>query len=143
MVNHSGSALRTRPSLLLRMRDGQDADAWRTFVELYAAMVFRQCRRKGLQDADATDVTQEVLIEIARAIRKFEYQPERGRFRDWLWTITNRKLAQFFERQNREPAGGQPAELQDGCGMTIAEPEWSAEFDAEVFRVALEPARPH
>jgi len=143
VISQSGSALQTRPSLLLRIRNGQDADAWHLFVELYAPLVIRHCRRRGLQDADSTDVTQEVLIEVARTIRKFDYQPERGRFRDWLWTITNRKLAQFFSRQNRNQAGTQAVELLDGHGIMTCEPQWSAEFDAEVLRVALAHARPH
>jgi RNA polymerase sigma-70 factor (ECF subfamily) len=60
-----------------------------------------------------------------------------------LWTITNRKLSQFFSRQNRDRAGAQAVELLDGSQMATAEPEWSAEFDAEVLRVALVHAREH
>jgi DNA-directed RNA polymerase specialized sigma24 family protein len=59
----------TRPSLLARVRDGQDADAWSTFVTLYAPVVYRYVRRRGLQDAEAADLTQEVMVEVARAIR--------------------------------------------------------------------------
>src|SRR5271165_2382604 len=80
-------AMQTRPSLLLRLRNGSDADAWRTFIGIYAPLVYGFARRHGLQDADASDLTQEVSGEVCRAIRSFEYQPERGRFRDWLLVI--------------------------------------------------------
>ena len=55
----------THHTLLLRLRDSRDEEAWRQFVELYAPAVFRTCRRRGLQEADAADVTQEVLRSIA------------------------------------------------------------------------------
>jgi RNA polymerase sigma-70 factor (ECF subfamily) len=66
------SRLHTRPSLLLRIRDSADTEAWRQFADLYARVVYGYCRRRGLQDADAADVTQEVLAQVARSIRSFE-----------------------------------------------------------------------
>src|SRR5262245_51158989 len=92
------SALHTRPSLLVRLRDAGDSASWQTFVDLYGPVLYRYARRRGLQDADATDVAQEVLAEVARCIRAFEYQPERGRFRDWLGTVLCRRLARFWEK---------------------------------------------
>ncbi len=93
------AAMQTRPSLLIRLRDVADADAWRTFVATYAPLVHRFGRRQGLQDADAADLTQDVLGEVCRAIRSFEYEPARGRFRDWLLVITRRRSARFQERR--------------------------------------------
>jgi RNA polymerase sigma-70 factor (ECF subfamily) len=87
-MRESNSLVGTRPSLLMRIRDGQDAEAWALFVDLYAPVVFQHCRRRQLQDADAADLTQEVLIEVADAIRNFVYQSERGRFRDWLSVLS-------------------------------------------------------
>jgi RNA polymerase sigma-70 factor (ECF subfamily) len=60
---------------LMRMRDLRDAAACQTFIEVYAPLIYRYCRRSHLQDADATDVTQEVLAQLARSMRSFEYQP--------------------------------------------------------------------
>jgi RNA polymerase sigma-70 factor (ECF subfamily) len=91
----------TRPSLLLRVRDSGDADAWRTFMTIYAPLVYGYVRRRGLQDADAADLTQDVMGEVARVIRSFEYQPARGRFRDWLFLIARRRLMRFSGRQAR------------------------------------------
>jgi DNA-directed RNA polymerase specialized sigma24 family protein len=55
----------TRLSLLVRLRDPRDAQAWGDFVELYAPLVYRQARRAGFQDADAADVTQDVFRAVA------------------------------------------------------------------------------
>jgi RNA polymerase sigma-70 factor (ECF subfamily) len=139
-MSHSGSALQTNPSLLVRLRETQDQEAWRIFLELYGPVVFQCCRRKSLQHADATDVTQDVLIEVVNSIRTFVYQPEKGRFRDWLWTLTRRRLARFFARvrENRElPLDHDPIE-----GAVAADAEWSSDFNARVFEMALERARP-
>ena len=101
----------TRPSLLLRLRDPGDDDAWRTFVETYSPLVCAYCRRRGLQDSDVADVTQEVMTQVLRSITAFTYQPDRGRFRDWLGAITRTKLLRFLAQ--RAPAlakGGRAVE---------------------------------
>src|SRR6516164_626136 len=91
----------TRPSLLLQIRDVRDTASWQTFVDVYAPLVHRYCRRRGLQDADAADVCQEVLGQVACSIRAFEYMPERGRFRDWLSRVTRSKLGRFAHKQGQ------------------------------------------
>src|SRR5437764_15234745 len=91
----------TRPSLLVRLRDTADHEAWRQLVELYAPLVYRFLRRRGLQDADAADLTQEVLRSVASAIDSFEYDPRRGSFRGWLFTVARNKLHSFLKRQQR------------------------------------------
>jgi GTP cyclohydrolase I len=58
----------TRPSLLVRLRDFEDRHAWHEFVDLYAPVVFGYARSRGLQNADAADLTQEVLSQVAEAI---------------------------------------------------------------------------
>src|SRR5262245_5144607 len=80
----------TRASLLSRLRTGADVDSWRSFVDLYTPLIFRYSRRRGLQDADAQDVVQQVLTSIHRAIGHFQYDPSKGRFRQWLGLVTSR-----------------------------------------------------
>src|SRR5271155_1109111 len=98
-MNNDASSLHTRPRLLVRIRDRQDAESWKLFVELYTPPVLRYCRLRGLQDADAADVTQEVMAQVARSMHAFRYSPERGRFRDWLGTVTRRKLNRFLMKK--------------------------------------------
>jgi RNA polymerase sigma-70 factor (ECF subfamily) len=130
----------TRASLLLRLRDPQDGEAWQTFVDVYAPLVYGYCRRRGLQEADASDVTQEVLSHVAHGIPGFTYDPARGRFRDWLGTIVRRRLGRFFIAR-KQPAHGGIDQLAE-----VAAPEpnhdWTADFHARLLAVALERARP-
>ena len=60
-------------SLLLRIKDPRDASAWNRFVQLYAPFIHNYGRRKGLQDADAADLVQDVLQAVARSMDQFDY----------------------------------------------------------------------
>jgi len=145
-MSEHDSSLHTRPSLLTRIRDIQDAESWSTFVDTYGPLVYRYARRQGLQDADAADITQEVMAEAARCLRTFEYQPERGRFRDWLGTVTGRQLAHFFAKQNRRltATGAVLTDaVLDQSAAPQAEAAWVDEFNGQVLQVALERIRPH
>jgi RNA polymerase sigma-70 factor, ECF subfamily len=137
------SALHTRPSLLVRLRDAADAQAWSAFVEIYAPLIYGFTRRRGLQDADAADVTQEAMAEVARTIRAFEYRPERGRFRDWLLLITRRRLIRFFDRRARRAEDVHQAELLARAEDPTPDPEWSEAFNARVLQAALQRIQPH
>jgi RNA polymerase sigma-70 factor (ECF subfamily) len=101
---------RTRSTLLVRLRDLSDQAAWEEFLERYGPKIYGWCRRFHLQEADAADVTQDVLGKLVTALRTFEYDPARGRFRGWLRTVTQnavRDLAQSLARPGR--GSGDPA----------------------------------
>src|SRR5438094_7280967 len=95
----------TRPSLLLRVRDPRDKDAWREFVELYGPLVYRFARKRGLQDADAADLTQIVFQAVVPAIQRLDYDPRRGSFRGWLFAVVRNQLHNFLHRQGPTPPG--------------------------------------
>lgn len=99
------SAPETHPSLLLRLRDACDQQAWNEFLEIYQPLIFRLTRKRGLQDADAREVTQEVLVSVAGAIGGWETDPKRGSFRGWLATIVRNLVVNFLIRQSRHPRG--------------------------------------
>src|SRR6516225_4147415 len=81
----------TRPSLLVRIRNAEDSQAWSQFVALYAPLVYGYARKRGMQDADAADLMQDVLRAVAGAAGRLEYDPLRGSFRGWLFTIVRNK----------------------------------------------------
>lgn len=77
-----------------------DRDAWREFVEHYGAKIFHWCRNRGLQDADAEDLTQDLLIKLVEQLKTFKYDPTRS-FRAWLKTITIHALIDAVKKHRR------------------------------------------
>src|ERR1700722_10858693 len=102
----------TRASLLVRLRDGGDAGAWREFVHLYAPIIYGFARKRGLQDADAADLMQEVLRSISTAAHRLEYDPARGTSRGWLFTVTRNKVFNFLESRSKRVLGSGDSSVQ-------------------------------
>jgi RNA polymerase sigma factor (sigma-70 family) len=121
----------TRQSLLLRVRDLSDRAAWQDFVECYAPRVFAWCLRFRLQEADAADATQTVLMKLVEGLRSFEYDSERGRFRGWLKTVT-RHVSADVARGWRERGTGDSQFLE-----TLHNLEQPAAADALLEEVEL------
>jgi RNA polymerase sigma-70 factor (ECF subfamily) len=136
----------THVSLLVRMRDARDRTAWAQFVDVYGPLVYRYVRRRGLQDADAADVTQDVLRAVARAIDGFRYDPTRGSFRGWLFTTTRHELYRFQVARARLPQAGHSEldhllEEQPARDDEESRNEWDREYDRRLFDWATERIR--
>jgi RNA polymerase sigma factor (sigma-70 family) len=97
-----GSASDTRPSLLIRLRDPQDEASWRQFVEYYGPILYRFARRCRLQDADASDLTQVVLQAVSQGMARFQYDPLKGSFKSWLFTLARNHLHKLRARAARD-----------------------------------------
>ena len=134
----------TRPSLLVRIRDPQDREAWNRFVELYTPLIYGYCRRRALQDADAVDVAQEVLRAVASSIPHFDYDRGQGTFRGWLHRVTWSKLCTFYAKRQRHAQGTGDTGVHQ---MLAALPdrdealEWDREYDRRVYEWAVEQVR--
>lgn len=101
MDGNDASLLRTRASLLVRLQQSpDDTAAWGEFHSRYGPQVRDWCLRWGLQDADADDVTQTVLLRLSEKLREFRYDPTK-RFRGWLRTITQNAWSDFHRDRNR------------------------------------------
>src|SRR5262245_3901796 len=94
----------TNACLVLRLRDPLDEEAWAEFVQIYRPMIYGLVRRKGFQDADAAELTQDVLLVVMRAVKRWE-PDRRGSFRGWLFTIARRLMINFLSSPARRFAG--------------------------------------
>ena len=124
----------TRFSLIGRLGDTANVDAWNEFVQLYQPLIFRIARRRGLQYADAAEVTQEVLARVSRAIDSWDPDRGKGTFRGWLYQITRNLTIDYLRKSGR-----QPLNLDSRSGpplLEIAGPshEQSSEFQLEYER---------
>jgi RNA polymerase sigma-70 factor (ECF subfamily) len=142
-VNHS--SLATRPSLLLRLRQTPpDQGAWAEFVDRYGRQIYAWCSRWGLQEADAQDVTQTVLLQLAAKLQNFSYDPAQ-RFRAWLKTLTHHAWSDFLASwRPAEKGSGESAvhqlldsvEARDELARRLEET-----FDQELLELAAEGVR--
>jgi RNA polymerase sigma factor (sigma-70 family) len=128
--------------LLLRIRDPGDRIAWGDFVQLYAPLIHSYGLHRGLQDADAADLVQEVLRRVSRAIPKFEYDRERGSFRGWLLTVTRNELRKIAGRKDRQARGSGDTQvhglLEQQPEKDEADAEWDREYRWNLFLWAAE-----
>jgi len=110
MTTHS--ALQTRASLLVRLQDTADQAAWSDFVARYGPLILGWCRHWRLQESDAHDVTQIVLVKLVEKMRTFHYDPSRS-FRSYLKTLARYAWCDFVETCKRPGAGsGDTQELE-------------------------------
>jgi RNA polymerase sigma-70 factor, ECF subfamily len=125
----------TNPSLVLRLRDPLDQAAWSEFVQIYRPMIYNLVRRRGFQDADASELTQDVLLVVMRAVKRWE--PDRcGSFRGWLFTIARRVMINFLSSPARRFRGSGRTTLLE---QLLNQP--AREADSQVFDLELKRRR--
>ena len=91
----------TSPSLLIRLKEDDNDLDWEMFYHLYADIIFRYARKLGLNDAGAQDVLQETMVALMSVLKKFDYDPRRGKFRSFLFTIVRRSTFRTIHRNKR------------------------------------------
>ena len=129
----------TRPSLLVRLRDPMDSRAWSEFVEIYGPLIRQLARQRGLQDADAADLAQEVFRAVAGAIERYDPDPARGSFRGWLSTIARNLIVNLLNAQRRHPRGTGDSDIQQLLeDQPAPNSEQSVIFDTEYRRRLLD-----
>jgi RNA polymerase sigma-70 factor (ECF subfamily) len=130
----------TRDSLLLRIGDPRDRDAWFEFVSIYRPLIYRVGRRYGLQDADAQNLVQEVLQKIERQAGCWEAGPPPGCFRRWLATVARNAAIDAIRRITPDAAAGGTSVrgmLQNlPAGGDGSELEFRRELERQAFRWA-------
>jgi RNA polymerase sigma-70 factor (ECF subfamily) len=132
------SAPTTRASLLSRVRDPADQLAWREFESRYGDLIVRYARARRLQHADAEDVRQHVLLELSKSLRGFQYDPARGRFRDYLGRIVKNVISRVPARPNS--SGGPQVTNSEVEASAAAESDilWEQEWVDHHYRRALQ-----
>lgn len=130
----------TRQTLILRLADHHDRQAWNQFVDVYGPLIFQFAQRRGLQDSDAADVVQDVLVRVAEAFRRHRYDATRGRFRGWLRTITANRVNDWHaHRSRRERSPGGTAALDHLHQLPAAqadEDQWNEHYEQRLLQWA-------
>ncbi len=135
-----GHDSKTRVTLLGRLRrDPTNQATWAEFVEHYGTRIYTWCRRWNLQEADAQDVTQNVLLKLADKMRSFDYDPSRS-FRAWLKTLTHHAWSDYLESRQRAGLGSGDSRVADMLHSVEARADLVQQLEAEFDRELLEEA---
>ena len=134
----------TSHSLIFRVKNPADGAAWTEFLGIYQPVVFRMARRRGLQDADAQDVMQQVFLSISKSIEGWTPGDLQPPFRAWLTTIARNAITKALTRRPRDSATGSTSmvellDAQPDPQATTA--EILAEARKELIRWATEQIR--
>jgi RNA polymerase sigma-70 factor (ECF subfamily) len=144
------SESRTGTTLQVLLHDPTNPAAWKGFVERYVPKIYSWCRKWRLQEADAENVTQEVLTRLAQKLHHFPYDSGKGTFRGWLKTLTHHAWHDYREHQQRAGAGSgdtgvlqwlQTVEARDDLVKELKEAYERELWEAAQARVQLEVSR--
>lgn len=134
----------TSLSLIARLQELGDEASWAEFLRIYQPVVHRLARRRGLQEADAQDVVQQVFVSISRSIEDWQGGVNRSPFRAWLTAIARNAVLKTITRQPRDRAAGTSSVMDLLHGLPDrdeAASEFEIEAQREIVRVASERIR--
>ena len=94
--------LPTRASLLRRLKQWEDQESWRDFFNTYWKLIYNAAVKAGLNDAEAQDVVQDIVIAVAKKIEDFRYDPALDSFKGWLLYLTRKRIALHYRKRERE-----------------------------------------
>ena len=133
----------TRLSLIGRLHDKDDGDAWTEFVQTYEPLILSVACKRGLQYADAAEVTQDVLNRVANSIEKWDPDPDKGTFRGWLYRVTRNLTIDHLRRNKRWRSIGLPEEIEKIPNPSEDESrEFRLEYERQLFKWAAGKVKP-
>lgn len=141
----SQDPLPTRQTLLLRLRDPADDASWTEFAEIYTPLLYGYCTKRDINRADAADIVQDVMRSVALAMRGFEYDPEKGNFKGWLFTAVRHAIGRHFKSRARKPtsrADTKFIEMLESTPEKSEQVDWERDYQRELLKWALEKVKP-
>jgi RNA polymerase sigma-70 factor (ECF subfamily) len=147
MNMQSEDVLKTRATLLKKIKDWRDKTSWQEFFDTYWPLIYAAARRAGLADDECQDVVQETMVQIARRMPDFTYDPAVGSFRGWLRNQTRWCIVKQFRKRGRLAARGArthteqtPADLPDPATL-ISDHYWDKEWEKNLLEAAIARAK--
>src|SRR5438067_1481965 len=101
MTPKYGTSLETRPSLLQRLKAGDDAQSWQDFYRIYSGLIRFFAQKAGLTADEAEEVIQETAIGVAQGLPEFVYDPKVCQFKTWLLNLTRWRIQNQLRKRPR------------------------------------------
>lgn len=146
MARDEDNALRTRVTLLYRLKNWDDQASWQEFFDIYWQLIYRFARKAGLTDAEAQDVVQDTFVAVAKHMPGFTYNSALGSFKGWLLNQTRWRIVDQFRKRGRMPV--YHPEAEDGTRTATIEriadeksldwnAAWEDDWQKSLFEAAL------
>ena len=130
MTGDEPSSIQTRPSLLHRLKEGDDVESWQEFYRVYGKLVRDFAIKAGLTDTEADEVVQEIAIGVARNLPGFSYDPKVCRFKTWLLNQASWRIKDQIKKRAAAGASNSSSNSESTSTMErIADPA-SLDLDA-------------
>ena len=146
MTGGEPTSIQTRPSLLHRLKEGDDVESWKEFYRVYGKLARDFAIKAGLTDSEADEVVQETAIGVARHLPGFSYDPKVCRFKTWLLNQTSWRIKdQIKKRARGAQASGQVEsdgtatidQLTDPCTVDL-DALFESQWQSNLLGLALE-----
>lgn len=136
----------TRQTLLMRVKNQDDEQAWGEFVTYYKTFIKVILKYLHVSEADSEDLSQDILLKIWKAFAKMDYDAEKARFRTWMNKVIRNAVIDFHRAKNRRIQTIDPSEKVDTENFPLDNDEFSKVIDKEwrahITNLALENIRP-
>lgn len=136
---------KTRITLLERLRNGTDHLSWEEFFTRYWPLIYGSAKYHGCSDATAEEIVQDVMLVVFQQKDVFQYDPSRGRFRDWLGTVVRNQVAQYRRRpaERVRPVGSEGDGVLSQVPSQDLSPEatWEEAYERALLAVLLDTVR--
>jgi RNA polymerase sigma-70 factor (ECF subfamily) len=140
--------MKTRASLLKKLKDWQDRASWQEFFDTYWKLIYGAARQAGLAEDEAQDAVQETMIRVAKHMPGFTYDPAIGRFRAWLKTLTRQCIVGQFRKRGpraKQTETGGPMRVKTRAVEQVLDSAngiddryWDREWERNLLDAAIE-----
>jgi RNA polymerase sigma factor (sigma-70 family) len=139
MVSTRDELIRTRTSLIRRLKDWDDQDGWQDFFDTYGRFIHNVALKSGLSEAEAEDVVQETMVSVAKRMLTFSYDRRSGSFKTWLLNVTRWRITDQIRKRGWHKALPLPPpnadQTVDLTGPNL-EAVWNAEWENRLLEAA-------
>jgi RNA polymerase sigma-70 factor (ECF subfamily) len=151
MQSANTGLIRTRTTLIKRLKDWKDQESWQDFFDIYWKLIYGVAVKSGLTETEAQDVVQETMIAVAKHMPNFEYDRRVGSFKGWLLKTTRWRITDQFRKRgpawahplpsDEDPAGVRNLEYLADRSHLAVEALWETEWRKNLLEAAIMKAK--
>lgn len=142
-------SIQTRKTLIEKIIENDDNASWETFCDSYQDYIFVMIKNMGVSHQDSEELKQDVLVKAWKALPNFTYDPEKGKFRWWLFTIVKNTVYRHFRDKSKDVSTEADSDLTDAdCFIEpeveqLAEDEWKRFVVKKAWEIVVKEFEPH